>query len=241
MKKIIFTLIICIFAFSIYAQTTKPPTGPPKTPPSPPVAKKDFDAAMADLNDRIATLSRQINVVSGRVNNKDNNLDALQSNIDTLNKILQSMNIKVSLTSDSLSITSFTINDLRKKVDDDIAAIDTKIVSAKQMIFLSYIGIGIVLILLFICFFMLYRKLKSLSNIESSIAEFMEDVQKDFDKMKAEIKPTITKEVQASQTILDSRISRTKVELIDMITLVKHQMTKLIAEINTKPSEAADK
>jgi len=231
MKKIIFTLFIAGLFFTSFSQTTKPPGTPPRTPPSPAVMKKDFDAAMADLNDRIATLQRQINAVNGKVNAKDNNLDALQSNIDTLNKILQSMNIKVSLTSDSLSITSYTISDLKKKVDDDIAVVNESINSTTMLVFVSFAGLAILLIALIVFFILLNRKISKLSNLEDDIAQFMDEVKVDFDKMKNELKPAISKEVQASQTTLDARISRTRVELIDMIGILKHQNEKSINEI----------
>jgi len=231
MKKIIFTLFVVGLILNTYGQTTKPPSTPPKAPPSPAVMKKDFDASMADLNERIATLQRQINAVNGKVNAKDNNLDALQSNIDTLNKILQSMNIKVSLTSDSLSITSYTITDLKKKVDDDIAVVNESINSNTFLIMLSFLGLAVLLIALIIFFILLNKKISKLSNLENEIGDFIEEVKKDFDKMKTELKPAISKEVQAAQTVMDSRISRTRVELIDMIALVKSQNEKSLAEI----------
>ena len=259
MKKMIFTLIISSLVLGIFAQTTttppktppktttttptKPPTtGPSKTPPSPPVQKKEFDAAMADLNDKIASLSRQIGAVSGRINSRAGELELLQSNIDTLNKILQSMNLKVSLTSDSLSITSYSISDLKKKVDDDIAGVNVKISDNGSRINLAYIGLVVLLALIIVFFFLLNHKIGKLSGLEESISEFMEQVKQDFDKTKAEIKPAITKEVQASQSVLESRISRTKVEMVDMISLVKTQLTKFAEEVNKKlaPPENTD-
>ncbi|HPD64049.1 MAG TPA: hypothetical protein P5050_00050 [Bacteroidia bacterium] len=234
MKRLVYTLVALFMISNLFAQTTTPPKTPPKTPPPQYVLKKDYDASMAEMSEKLSRISGQIGALSARVNAKDNNFDALKANIDTLTKVLQSMNIKVSLTSDSLSNTIFTVSDLRKKVDDDLEVVRGSVTMVKGMVLLAFAGLAVLLVLEIILFFILNKKISKLAYLEETVNEALESAKEDFGKMKSEIKPMITKEVQLSQASLDSRINRTRVELIDMIALTKNQLTKITEELGTQ-------
>lgn len=234
MKRLFYTLIALFFVSVLLAQTTPPPKTPAKTPPPQYVLKKDYDAAIAELTDKVNRLSGQIGALSAKVNVKNNDFEVLKTNIDTLNKVLQSMDIKVSLTSDSLSNTIFTVSDLRKKVDDDLDILRSSISNAKILGLISFAGLIILLILQLILFFILNKKIGKLTYLEEAVNEALEEAKEDFNKMKSEIKPLITKEIQLSQAAIDTRLTRTRVELIDMIALAKKQMEKSHEEILKK-------
>jgi hypothetical protein len=131
--------------------------------------------------------------------------------------------------------------DYRAKTDKDIEELQSDNSSLKTMLLIPIAGVIILLVLLIIMFRMLNHKIASnMDNIEDDMLTFTQKIDADFNEIKDSLKNSVVKELELSKSLLDTKIIRTRNEMVDFITQNKNLINSSVAGLTFKVNKQID-
>lgn len=221
MKKLtVLLLVFGMYVTPVFSQKPKaaapvPPKPAAPKPPPPYVLKKDYEAKMEELTAKINSASSAASSARSSVNSMENRLGQvaqLDSQLLQVQEIVNMASSDIAMNADSLRETRALVDNLSKKTDDSLSAINEHNEGTSMMMWILFgasvaVSVGVLLFLL------------------SALQKRMKAIEDMLRKNEEVLKKSLSNQVEKMQSQLNTEMQASESRILTDMTILKRELT----------------